>query len=193
MTVNLPIFENFFDVVRLKQLRDGLVELHVQGVFQLLDLGGLGGNDRVVFLQILHTYQQAVGHFQQGASHLQQMGVRLDVVDANLFDRGPGIVCQIVDGGGQAVEVVPVDGRNEGAVDVIHQFPPDGVRLLFLDLDEVSVFLGGGLTEDTEGLHSVPDDLGLLDQKTVEIKTFFPLEHGEHSFFKKSGKTRNTK
>lgn len=103
------------------------------------------------------------------------MLVRLDLIDPQLLHRGPGVVRQIVHGGGQAEQVLPVNGGDEGAVDVLHQLPADGVRLLFLGFDKVPLFLGGLRAVLAEGLHRVPDHLHLPDQQAVKIETFLPF------------------
>ena len=185
--VDLTVFQNLLDVIGLKQLRNRLMELDIQSIFQLLDLGGLHGNTGMVLLQLLHAHQQAVRHLKQRPGHGQQMIVGRDIVDTGFLHRGPGVISQIIDGGRETVQVVPVNGSDESTVDIVHQFPANIVRFLFLDLDEITLFLGGILTESAKGFHSVANDLCLPNQKSVEIETFFPFKHRvTHLFVRKS-------
>ena len=194
MAVDLPVLQDMLEVVGAEELRDGLVELDVQGVLQLLHPGGLLGDLGRVLLQVLHAHQQAVGHVQQGPGHPQQVFVRRDVVDPQLLYSRPGVVGQIIHGGGEAEQVLPVDGGDEGAVDVLHQLPADGIGLLLLDLDEVALLLAGLLAVIAQGGHRVPDHRHLADQQGVEIETLFPLAHTASLLytFRKSGRTGST-
>lgn len=136
MRVDLTVFQDRAQVFLLKQVVHGLMEAGVEAVFQLLDLHSVNVALCRVVLKHAHAVAQALRHLKQQGGHIADGAVRIDVIDAQFLDRIPGVVQHIVNGTGQAEQVLPVNGRDKRVVDLGNQVAPFAVpeHLQLLDL-----------------------------------------------------------
>ena len=169
VAVDFTVFQDFPEVVGSKEFCDRFMVTQVHDVFELLDLLRLRDGVRAVALHILYADQQAVSHLEQDRCHRAQVLIRRNIVDAEVFDRRPSVIGKIVDRGRQAEQIVPIDWRDERAIDCIHKLVVNLVGLAFFYFYEVAVFLRWFIAECAERRDGVANGLRLLNQGAVKI------------------------
>ena len=151
-------------------------------VFELLDAHGMVLRHAGVVCQALHAQMHLAGSLSQQGADLAHVVVGLDLQDRHLNHRGVGVIQHVIDGARQAMDILAVEGGDEGMVQLIDENAADLIRFGLELIDHISAALGGLIKVSREGNHTVFCELGLLDQQ-VDEAIGLALEHAREAEF----------
>ena len=152
-----------------KQIGDGLAVDALDAILQRLGPAGmLGGHTGVVF-QAQHGQMDLFRRVLEQRHHAAQVIVGLHVQDLHLLHRGEGIVHDIIDGPGEGKDILPVNRRDKGPVQIVDQDAAHFVGILFGLAHRARMLVGSLLHVRFQGIHAVQRDLGLQNQRLEKL------------------------
>ena len=119
-----------------EEIRDGFAVDVLHAVLERLGALGVVVGHAGVVLQALDGHEDLVGGVAQQGGHALHVGGRLDLEDLHLADRAVAVVEDIVDGAGEGEDILAVERRDEGLVELIDQDAAGLIGCLFLGVQQ---------------------------------------------------------